>query len=149
MLHSVLGVFVTSPKNYCFLSARAVRLQGSNSPSLFVGYTPGHHSFISSIEVSTTKIKCTYLNECAFRVAIRIALVSPHSVWIFVFLMFESFSKYGICRVTAFSWWILAFEHSLKLHSLIFVACSHHILFSIAYISGFCAFCYLWFQALS
>lgn len=149
MLHSVLGLFIINPKNYSFLNAKSVRLQGSNSPSLFVEYATGLHSFISSIEVSTTTIKCTYLNECAFRVPIRIAFVSLHSVWIFVFLICEIFCKYGVCRVTAFSWWILVFEHSLKFHSLTFVTSSHHTLFSIAYISGFCAFCDLWFQGLS
>lgn len=54
--------FASNTDDYCFLNASDVALKGSHPPSLFVEYTPRHHSLVSAIEVSTTTIKCIYLN---------------------------------------------------------------------------------------
>lgn len=152
MLDCTLGLYITNPNDYCFLNASVVTLKGNNPPSFFVEYTPGHGSLMSAVEVSTTTIKCIYLNECTCRVQTRIAFVSLNSVWFFCFLMLENLSKYVIWRMSAFSWFEFCFfQHSLKLHSLTFGGSSHHILFSIAYVaifSSFSAFCYLCLQGL-
>lgn len=151
MLDCALGLHITNPNDYCFLNASAVSLKGRNPHLFFAEYTPGHHSLMSAIEVNTITVKCMHIHyECACRVQTRIAFVSLNSVWIFVFWCWKAFLNMVSAECFLLVW-ILFFQHSLKLHSLTFVGCSHHILFSIAYVaifSGFCAFCYLWLQGL-